>query len=365
MQGAKGTALEWALALMRAPGERHALRGKPLPGGVDVLLGIAAGVAPDALAQASRAFGEPEARVREAARFYAREVLFFPGADAYRTLGVNHRDGIHTIKAHYRLLQHWLHPDRTSGQDDAIFAGRVNLAWNQLRTAERRKAYDQLQPWDRPAAVFASDPARQTVRVWEDEDPAPASRWRRRAPVLVLSGICLLLVLLVVRDAAREPGGWDDDDEALRDRGAPAVALQPVDVEEEDAVAPAPERPSNRITREPTRAASPVAARKASAAPAAASPSVASPAYAAVLATSPASPAGKPHAGAAGAPAPRLRLEPLRSASPVPASPVALRLAEAPSLPPDFLARVRQAEADARRRAQQDAARTQSAHRTG
>ena len=42
MDGAKGSALEWALALLRAPGERHALRQKPLPGGVDRLLGIAA-----------------------------------------------------------------------------------------------------------------------------------------------------------------------------------------------------------------------------------------------------------------------------------------------------------------------------------
>ena len=44
MSGAKGNALEWALALLRAPGERHALRQSPLPQGVDRLLAIAAGV---------------------------------------------------------------------------------------------------------------------------------------------------------------------------------------------------------------------------------------------------------------------------------------------------------------------------------
>ena len=73
MAGATGNALEWALALLRAPGERHALRHKPLPAGMERLLGIAAGAAPDDLAEVALAFGESQARVREAAQFYARE----------------------------------------------------------------------------------------------------------------------------------------------------------------------------------------------------------------------------------------------------------------------------------------------------
>ena len=54
MDGAEGSALEWALALLHAPGKRHALRQKPLPDGMDGLLGIAAGAMPDALAEAAR-----------------------------------------------------------------------------------------------------------------------------------------------------------------------------------------------------------------------------------------------------------------------------------------------------------------------
>ena len=46
MASAKGNALEWALALSRAPMERHALRQRVLPDGIDAVLGIAADAAP-------------------------------------------------------------------------------------------------------------------------------------------------------------------------------------------------------------------------------------------------------------------------------------------------------------------------------
>ena len=149
MDGANTNALEWALALLHTPAERYTLRQKPLPQGIDRLLGIAAGVMPRDQVEAARAFGVPEARVREAAQFYAREVLFFPQADAYRVLGVNAVASSDQIKAHHRLLQHWLHPDRQRSEDDAIFAARVNSAWNLVRTPGRRQAYDaslQSQP---------------------------------------------------------------------------------------------------------------------------------------------------------------------------------------------------------------------------
>ena len=70
MGGANGDALEWALALMGAPAQRHALRRQPLPSGMERLLGIAGGALPDDLAAAARTFGHSEAHVREAARFF-------------------------------------------------------------------------------------------------------------------------------------------------------------------------------------------------------------------------------------------------------------------------------------------------------
>ena len=81
MSGANGDALEWAVALLHAPGERHALRQRPLPDGITELLGIAAATSPESLAIAAKRFGEPESRMREAAQFYVREILLFPQAD--------------------------------------------------------------------------------------------------------------------------------------------------------------------------------------------------------------------------------------------------------------------------------------------
>lgn len=230
MDGAMGSALEWALALLQAPGERHVLRQKPLPQGMDVLLGIAAGAMPDALADAARRLAEPESRIREAARFYAREVLFHPQADAYRVLGVDARASGERIKAHHRVLQLWLHPDRAHGDDDAVFAARVNAAWNRLRTPERRQAYDEALRQQRPPELFDSSGALRGVRAWipEPEPDADPSRWRRRLPVLVLLALCAVLALLAVNDVGQPSVQWDAGPEraAGADAGQAAEALE-------------------------------------------------------------------------------------------------------------------------------------------
>lgn len=223
MDGAKGSALEWALALLHAPGKQHALRQKPLPGGMDWLLGIAAGAMPDALAEAARTFSEPEARIREAAQFYVREVLFFPQADAYRVLGVAADASNASIKAHHRLLQHWLHPDRLHNDDDAIFATRVNVAWNRLRNAERRQAYDKALREDEAQEALERNQALGSAQTWiPDAEIQGSSTWRHRLPMLLLSGACVLLVVLVLRDKDGRQQGWkavSSEDPGVGDEG--------------------------------------------------------------------------------------------------------------------------------------------------
>lgn len=207
MVGARGDALDWAVALARAPGERHALRQRPLPDGIEPLLQIAAGRRGEVLQEALARSGEPEAELVEAVRFYLREVLFHAGADAYRLLGLAPDASAGQIKAHHRLLQQWLHPDRHGSDWDAIFAGRVNAAWDALRSPERRAAYDAAHP---PGASNATPPAAPWVapRVRADAplvDDDNAARWRRRAPVLALFAACAVLGVAAVRDALREP----------------------------------------------------------------------------------------------------------------------------------------------------------------
>lgn len=208
MAGAKGSALEWALALLRAPGERHVLRSRPLPMAVDVLLSVAAETNLDALAPLAAEWGEPPERLQEAARFYAREILFHPQADAYRVLGLDASASAEAIKTHHRLLQRWLHPDRQHAADDSVFAARVNKAWDHLRSPERRAAYDLARASQRVPEVVDSGEALRALPDWRAVTPAgppPVPRWRRRAPVYALLAACLVLAWLGVRDAVTQP----------------------------------------------------------------------------------------------------------------------------------------------------------------
>ena len=231
MVGARGDALDWALALARAPGERMALRQRPLPEGIEPLLQIATGSRGDALQAALARTNEPEADLVEAVRFYLREVLFHSGADAYRMLGLARDASAEQIKTHHRLLQQWLHPDRQTSDWDAIFAGRVNAAWNALRTPDHRAEYDAAHPVPTPSSAWTTRSAPRVVAPVPLTDEAAGVRWRRRAPVLALFAACAVLGTVAVRDALRPPeagyvaaraqGGRAPD----RDAGAIALRL--------------------------------------------------------------------------------------------------------------------------------------------
>lgn len=235
MEGARGDALDWALALAKAPGERHALRQRPLPDGIGELLAIAAG-SQDALARSAEHCGETPQHVLDAVRFYLREILFFHGADAYRNLGLTRGASGDEIKSHHRLLQQWLHPDRGGGELDEPFAAKVNVAWNQLRTEERRREY--RAPDDEAAIdeqALAGDWA--SPRVWATPEPiaVPASeRWRRRAPLVLLLIGCVALGILAMRDASRGADWVDSGEFAPKEQEAelpllrlPSLAREP------------------------------------------------------------------------------------------------------------------------------------------
>ena len=58
------------------------------------------------------------------------------------------------LRQHMALLMKWLHPDSAQEEPQSIFVNRVTLAWDDLKTPERRAAYDHarqtLQPNRRP-----------------------------------------------------------------------------------------------------------------------------------------------------------------------------------------------------------------------
>lgn len=248
MTGAGGSALEWAVALWRTPSLRHALRAQPLPTGMEGLLAIAAGAA-GPLDDASRQLGQPRAQVLEQVRFALREQLFFPGADAYRTLGVGQDAAGETVRLHHRLLQQWLHPDRCTG-DDAAFAGRVNAAWDTLRTQERRVAYEAALSAAREGAA-----GRNTVPgvvVWRQEPlsahEVASARWRGRAPLLALLVACVGLGALALRDQGKAPARAAAVAIGLSDGDPLAGIALPQSTSPESPAAAAPSRPQRRST---------------------------------------------------------------------------------------------------------------------
>ena len=117
------------------------IRDAPLPGGMELLLRIAAGdraAIADAMLQTERS----EAVLRQAAEFFIEQILMSPVSGSYRVLGANRDASGAELRHNMALLVRWMHPDVAASVDRSMFAGRVTLAWDDLKTAERRAAYD-------------------------------------------------------------------------------------------------------------------------------------------------------------------------------------------------------------------------------
>lgn len=201
-----GDALAVALDLLRTPAMRGLLRSRPLPDDVGELIELAAGE-PARVARVAASRGEAPTQVLEAARFYVREILLFAGADAYRVLGVAPGASAEQIKLHHRHLQHWLHPDRRGNDWESAFATRINAAWSELRTPERRAAYQARQWQDRKGAA-PSRGQRRLVSQWR----ASPFQQRRGVGWLVVGAAvaaCVWLAVLIDREATAPALEWN------------------------------------------------------------------------------------------------------------------------------------------------------------
>jgi hypothetical protein len=135
------TALKLAVDLLRVPSQVRRIRSEPLPDGVEMLLRVAAGEADAARSAAVTVRRSPET-VRRAAAFFIEQILFAPDADSYRVLGADAAAGAGELQRNAALLVKWLHPDRDARGARADFASRLTAALNDLKTPERRAAYD-------------------------------------------------------------------------------------------------------------------------------------------------------------------------------------------------------------------------------
>ena len=134
-------ALKTAIDLMHVPSQVRVLRSEPLPDGVLTVLRIAAGDS-DTERAAVDLTGRSLATVRRAAAFFIEQILLAPEADSYRVLGTTPQASAGELRRNVALLLRWLHPDLDPQGNRSIFAGRVTTAWNNLKTPERRAAYD-------------------------------------------------------------------------------------------------------------------------------------------------------------------------------------------------------------------------------
>src|ERR1700732_3248057 len=136
-------ALKVAIDLLHVPSQVRLVRSEPLPDGVLTLLRMAAGD-DEAEHTAAATADRPREVIRRAAVFFIEQILFAPNTDSYRVLGVDPRARAGELRRNAALLLRWLHPDVDALGERSIFVSRVTEAWNNLKTPERRAAYDDL-----------------------------------------------------------------------------------------------------------------------------------------------------------------------------------------------------------------------------
>jgi hypothetical protein len=183
----EATALKLAIDLLHVPSRVRPMRSATLPGDVLTLLEIAAGNA-EVTRQASEATGRTQDVVRNAAAFFIEQILLAPGADSYRVLGGTAQTSSSDLRRNMALLLRWLHPDmeHNGNGDRSVFAGRITLAWEDLKTAERRAAYDTVQQGRRTTSGARGKSGGRTAskrgsyggKYGHAEPPSPGRLWR-------------------------------------------------------------------------------------------------------------------------------------------------------------------------------------------
>jgi hypothetical protein len=134
-------AVRAALYLKAIPSHCGQLRNAPLPDGVDALFRIVANDG-DSIARYAEHLEKAPTELREAAAFYLEQIILAPGADSYRVLGTQRHAPATELRRNLVQLCRWLHSDMCEDLPRSIFFLRVMQAWNDLKTPERRAAYD-------------------------------------------------------------------------------------------------------------------------------------------------------------------------------------------------------------------------------
>ena len=122
----------------------HVVKAAPLPDGMLCLLLIASDDE-EAQGAGAEATGRSRDVVKIAAAFFIEQVLLSAESDSYRVLGARDTASNAELRRNMALLLKALHPDLDQNKDRSVFAGRVTRAWEDLKTQDRRDAYDRAR----------------------------------------------------------------------------------------------------------------------------------------------------------------------------------------------------------------------------
>lgn len=143
MADVDASALKVAIELVHVPSRARVVKSAALPDGMGLLLSIAADD-DEALRNGMDVTGRTRDVLKGAAAFYVEQVLMAADGDSYRTLGARQTATNAELRRNMALLLKALHPDLSQNKDRSVFTGRVTRAWEDLKTQERRDAYDVL-----------------------------------------------------------------------------------------------------------------------------------------------------------------------------------------------------------------------------
>ncbi|ATQ69399.1 MULTISPECIES: hypothetical protein [Methylosinus] len=182
----RATALRSAIDLVQAPSRVRVAQSGPLPADVPLLLRVAARDE-EALSHAEAASGRSRELIHAAAMFFVEQILLDPRSDSYRILGGDPSTPAPDLRRNMALLLRSLHPDIDPQGDSHAAAARIAQAWNNVKTPERRAAYDAhlAEASPRPGRLLARKRSRRRL-------PAPKRVAVARRPGLLLRALLFL-----------------------------------------------------------------------------------------------------------------------------------------------------------------------------
>lgn len=176
------------LGMFREPGLIAEMRERALPHDVALVIRIAAGETA-AIENAAALTGESAEMLLEASVFFLQQILFAPNADSYRVLGVASDSAQEQLRENYRWLMKWLHPDRNQDGWEAVYADRVNIAWQDMKTPDRRAEYDRHASAAATMLPMVVSGARRVTPPVVNGGPLLSGSTVRRLPALVLGAL--------------------------------------------------------------------------------------------------------------------------------------------------------------------------------